>query len=147
MDYHGGMVTRLNQSDFVKTALRLPPDVHAKIHEAASATGRSYNAEIVARLQASFQTDESEQREFEAWREVARLKQQSAEVSTMTMPLDTERALKEYAERVEALLAAREERMRGWWMQEFGYDPQAPQIERPASRGPTRSPNARKKPP
>lgn len=54
MDYHGGMVTRLNQSDFVKTALRLPPDVHAKIHEAASATGRSYNAEIVARLQSTF---------------------------------------------------------------------------------------------
>lgn len=55
MDYHGGMVTRLNQSDFVKTALRLPPDLHAMLHQAAEASGRSYNAEIVARLQASFE--------------------------------------------------------------------------------------------
>ena len=140
------MVTRLNQSDFVKTALRLPPDVHAKIHEAASATGRSYNAEIVARLQSSFQTDESEQREFEAWREVARLEGQAKEPagnSTTGM----ERALKDYMGRLEEIMAKRDDRLREWWMREFGYDPQAPQIERPASRGPTRSPNARKKTP
>lgn len=55
MDYHGGMVTRLNQSEFIKTALRLPPDVHAMLHNAAEASGRSYNAEIVARLQQSFE--------------------------------------------------------------------------------------------
>ena len=73
------MATRINQSDFVKTALRLPPDVHAMVHEAAAASGRSYNAEIVARLQASFQTNESEQREFEAWREVARLERNSTD--------------------------------------------------------------------
>ena len=47
-------MTRLNQTEYVKTALRLPPEVHAKIHEAAEASGRSYNAEIVARLQESF---------------------------------------------------------------------------------------------
>ncbi|WP_295541086.1 Arc family DNA-binding protein [uncultured Pseudacidovorax sp.] len=47
------MATRLEQSDFVKTALRLPPDVHAQIHAAADASGRSFNAEILARLQDS----------------------------------------------------------------------------------------------
>jgi hypothetical protein len=49
------MVTRLNQTDFVKTALRLPPELHAKLHEGAEASGRSYNAELVARLQESFE--------------------------------------------------------------------------------------------
>ena len=48
------MVTRLNQTDFVKTALRLPPDLHAKLHEGAEASGRSYNAEIVQRLESTF---------------------------------------------------------------------------------------------
>ncbi len=54
MDYHGGMVTRLNQADYIKTALRLPPEIHAKLHDAADDSGRSYNAEIVARLADSF---------------------------------------------------------------------------------------------
>jgi hypothetical protein len=57
-DYDGGMVTSVNQSDFVKTALRLPPDVHSRLHEAAQANGRSYNAEIVHRLGESFEGQE-----------------------------------------------------------------------------------------
>lgn len=43
-----------DQSDFLKTALRLPRDLHARIQQAAEASGRSMNAEIVARLQQSF---------------------------------------------------------------------------------------------
>ena len=39
----------------MKTALRLPRDLHAQVQEAAKANSRSMNAEIVARLQASFE--------------------------------------------------------------------------------------------
>ncbi|MFM0227859.1 Arc family DNA-binding protein [Paraburkholderia dipogonis] len=48
------MATSLNQDDYLKTALRLPRDLHAKIQEAGLANGRSMNAEIVARLEAGF---------------------------------------------------------------------------------------------
>lgn len=42
------------QDDYMKTALRLPRELHARIQEAASSSGRSMNAEIVARLDSSF---------------------------------------------------------------------------------------------
>lgn len=42
-----------NQDDFVKTALRLPRDLHAEIQAAAISTGRSMNAEIIGRLQSN----------------------------------------------------------------------------------------------
>jgi hypothetical protein len=41
------------QDDFVKTALRLPRALHADIQSAALAGGRSMNAEIISRLQAT----------------------------------------------------------------------------------------------
>lgn len=40
------------QDDFVKTALRIPRALHAQIQEAADASGRSMNAEMIDRLQA-----------------------------------------------------------------------------------------------
>lgn len=40
--------------DIQKTALRLPRDLHNSIHEAAAASGRTMNAEIVYRLQKTF---------------------------------------------------------------------------------------------
>lgn len=48
------MAQLTDQSDFLKTALRLPRELHSKIQEAAEANGRSMNAEIVQRLQDSF---------------------------------------------------------------------------------------------
>jgi hypothetical protein len=42
------------QDDYMKTALRLPRDLHARIQEAATSAGRSLNAELIARLQDSF---------------------------------------------------------------------------------------------
>lgn len=42
------------QDDYIRTALRVPPDLHAQIHGAAKENNRTFNAEIVARLQASF---------------------------------------------------------------------------------------------
>ncbi|ATA55197.1 hypothetical protein CKY39_19750 [Variovorax boronicumulans] len=51
------MATSIDQKDFVKTALRLPPDLHAAVHEAAQKSGRSYNAELVDRVGKSFEND------------------------------------------------------------------------------------------
>lgn len=47
------------QDDFIRTALRVPPDLHKKIHEAAQGDNRTFNAEIVDRLQRSFNQQES----------------------------------------------------------------------------------------
>lgn len=41
------MATSIDQKNYVKTALRLPPELHAAVHEAAQASGRSYNAQLV----------------------------------------------------------------------------------------------------
>jgi hypothetical protein len=46
-----------SQDDFMKTALRLPRELHAKLHESALDAGRSYNAEILHRLEQSFDRD------------------------------------------------------------------------------------------
>lgn len=45
------MATSIDQKNFVKTALRLPPELHAAVHESAQKNGRSYNGEIVSALQ------------------------------------------------------------------------------------------------
>lgn len=52
------MATNTPQTDYQKTALRLPKDLHAQIHAAAQESGRSYNAEIVDRLYGSFEVNE-----------------------------------------------------------------------------------------
>jgi hypothetical protein len=49
------------QEDFVKTALRLPRDLHAAIHEAAREGERGFNAEILFRLRQSFKSRRAEQ--------------------------------------------------------------------------------------
>ncbi|MDV7397487.1 Arc family DNA-binding protein, partial [Arthrospira platensis SPKY1] len=46
----------MSQYEIQKTALRLPRWLHESIHEAADKNGRSMNAEIVARLEQSFNT-------------------------------------------------------------------------------------------
>ena len=45
------MATSINQDNFVKTALRLPADLHVRLHEAAQAHGTSLNSEIIMLLQ------------------------------------------------------------------------------------------------
>ncbi len=47
------------QDDYIRTALRVPPDLHAQIHGAAKENNRTFNAEIVARLQASLEATPS----------------------------------------------------------------------------------------
>lgn len=38
------------QDEYVRTALRLPPDLHEKVKSAARAAGHTMNAEIIARV-------------------------------------------------------------------------------------------------
>lgn len=45
------------QDDYIRTALRVPPGLHAQIHEAAKGNNRTFNAEIVARLQRTFENN------------------------------------------------------------------------------------------
>lgn len=49
-----------------------------------------------------------------------------------------------YEKLLETALAKRDEKIRSWWQKEFGYDPEAPRVAQPASKGPTRSANAPK---
>jgi predicted DNA-binding protein len=48
------------QKDFVKTAIRLPPEVHKKLHAEAEASGRTFNAEMVGRLSMSLEKKEND---------------------------------------------------------------------------------------
>lgn len=48
------MATNRSQADYHKQGIRIPKDLHARIHEAAEESGRSYNSELIARLQSSF---------------------------------------------------------------------------------------------
>lgn len=41
------------QDDYIKTALRIPRELHAALMESARERGRSFNAELLDRLQAS----------------------------------------------------------------------------------------------
>lgn len=41
------------QDEYVRTALRLPPDLHSAVKGAAKAAGHTMNAEIIARIAAA----------------------------------------------------------------------------------------------
>ena len=41
------------QDDYIRTALRLPRDLHGQVKSAAKGAGRTMNAEIIARLAAA----------------------------------------------------------------------------------------------
>jgi hypothetical protein len=42
-----------SQDNWVKTALRLPPELHLELQDAALRNGHSMNAEIIARMKAA----------------------------------------------------------------------------------------------
>lgn len=52
-------IKKPSQKDYVKTALRLPPDLHTALHEAAAEGERTYNGEIVSRLRSTFKAKRS----------------------------------------------------------------------------------------
>lgn len=45
--------TRASQKDFVQSAVRFPPALREELHQAAERNGRSFNAEVLARIQSS----------------------------------------------------------------------------------------------
>ena len=53
------MAKRAKQASFVALNVRLPPDLHTRLREAAGAT-RSLNSEILDRLQKSFEGDKQQ---------------------------------------------------------------------------------------
>lgn len=48
------------QTNFVKTALRVPPQLHQLIHKSAKEHQRSYNGEILYRLGETYQGQQKE---------------------------------------------------------------------------------------
>lgn len=50
------------QDDFFRTQIRIPADLHRALKEATEESGRSLNAEIVARLNDSFRTEDTFER-------------------------------------------------------------------------------------
>jgi predicted HicB family RNase H-like nuclease len=44
---------KIKQQGYVQTAVRLPPDLHDDLRDAATRSGHSLNAEILARLRTS----------------------------------------------------------------------------------------------
>ena len=47
------MTEKRGKREYVATAIRLPPDVHAAVHEAAKQQERSFNGQIVATLRSA----------------------------------------------------------------------------------------------
>lgn len=43
------------QDNYIRTALRVPPELHTQLHKAAFVAKRTFNAEILSRLQSSFE--------------------------------------------------------------------------------------------
>ncbi|TCT09482.1 Arc family DNA-binding protein [Paralcaligenes ureilyticus] len=50
------------QDDYIKTALRLPRDLHARLLKSSEQTGKSMNAEIIARLDVSLDGERESQK-------------------------------------------------------------------------------------
>ncbi len=46
-------IKKASQDDYVKTSLRIPRDLHARLMEAGQYNGRTLNAEILDRLHAA----------------------------------------------------------------------------------------------
>lgn len=47
----------MSQENWVRTALRVPRDLHERLHKTAEQRDRSFNNEIVSRLRGSLQLD------------------------------------------------------------------------------------------
>lgn len=46
-------IKKVSQENYVQSAVRFPPELRDDLHKAAVRNGRSFNAEILARLQAN----------------------------------------------------------------------------------------------
>ena len=107
------------QDDYIKTALRLPRDLHAQLMEASKEQGKSFNSELIERLRQSFGPNEGSDRQvFESvglMQEIERLNKilEAQEVKSKEALEAQGRALAEvamkhlYAEAGETIEAAR----------------------------------------
>ena len=92
------------QDDFIRTALRVPPALHARIHEEARSSGRTFNAQLIHMLYGYLeQQDEAEAIE----REGARIEQQVGVGFGLTDPLDRAAVLKSLLFQERSLLRGR----------------------------------------
>lgn len=66
------MATNAPQDDFQKTALRLPKELHARVHQEAADEGRSYNAQLIHIVQQYFDGIEHGVKELTAGLDKAR---------------------------------------------------------------------------
>lgn len=138
------------QDDYIRTALRVPPELHAQIHASAKANNRTFNAEIVARLSDSFKTYSDSEAHIQGTASVDAQTDAAADAFAEKVakrlnnkiPLDTA-VLDRY---MEILEQSSRERQRNWWIKEFGYDPEAPRVPQHGG-APTLSPNAKQRKP
>lgn len=131
------------QDDYIRTALRVPADLHSKIHEAAKANTRTFNAEIVARLQASFLARHADEATADpiSGSEAATLDEQADLIASKVLKGMGNNS---YLERVlEALTALELRRVELVPIDELINK----RPENPTPRGPIRSRNARKSKP
>lgn len=68
------MATSLDQTDFIKTALRMPRKLHARVQESAEANRASLNTEILQLIQKALdaQTVELGEKSLDAIRSIVR---------------------------------------------------------------------------
>lgn len=74
------MATNKPQDDYQKQGVRIPKALHARLHEAASVSGRSYNSELIARLEASFVQAEGAGGNAEMADAIAKMQADQAEI-------------------------------------------------------------------
>lgn len=152
-----------------KYIIRFPNGMRDHLKEAAKVNNRTLNAEIVARLERSFTAEKEVERiAFESGFEAAMLREdvtrltellKKAEASKVNQMPSADDLAEKVAERLnhvilpfsheslqeylEIIERSSVERNRKWWQEQFGYDPEAPQI--PQHGGPPiKSTNAKR---
>lgn len=81
------------QDNYIRTALRVPPDLHAKIHESAKQNNRTFNAELVSRLERSFSSDrDMEEHAFESAVETTTLSNEVARLTALLQKANESKA-------------------------------------------------------
>lgn len=101
------------QDDYIKTALRVPPKLHARIHESARRHGRTFNAEILQQLQLAYEDMDAQAPSIDQSADEWKSQQGSTEV--LVVPAETTRTMgvkeiKILARELRALMREEEER-------------------------------------
>ncbi len=113
--------------------MRIPQPLKDALDAAALENKRSLTAEVVARLEATFKNEmessagDDKASSLETALAVDAIAEKVAErINIPNIPVSPE-ILERYLAIIEKNTAARQ---REWWMNEFGYDPEAPRVPR-----------------